>query len=162
MPPGATLAAADWPEELSMSAGSCRTLRIAGLAAACGALTVVPGCASARPVFPPVSLAETMPKVGRRWENISAGRDADWGTPPEHPDVDPPHEALQLRELFRELVRTVEVQMASRDFRRRLEEARTAAGALEGALRKGEARAAEAAFGRLGAACRACHDRYRD
>jgi hypothetical protein len=106
--------------------------------------------------------------VDQRWDNLKLVRAAGWRTPPDHPDVDPPHEALQLVEQYREAARLPEVRGRPEEFRRWLGEAETAAQQLEQALRGGkgpesvDAAAAERAFLGVQAACTRCHGQYRD
>jgi hypothetical protein len=111
--------------------------------------------------------AQVMVGIDERWENLKLVRAAGWKTPPGHPDVDPPHEAVQLVEYFREARRLPTTRARPEDFRRRLSEAEAAAKALEAALRgrpasPGGATAAEGAFRRVEAACARCHARFRD
>jgi protein tyrosine phosphatase (PTP) superfamily phosphohydrolase (DUF442 family) len=119
-------------------------------------------------VAPVPALAELMVGVDERFDNLKQVKAAGWATPPGHPDVDPPHEALQLLEQYREAARLPQVRRRPEDFRRRLADAEAAAGDLEAALRRGkekgsvDAPAAEQAFRRLNTACADCHARYRD
>jgi hypothetical protein len=119
-------------------------------------------------VAPVPALAEVMVEVDGRWENLKRARAAGWKTPPNHPDVDPPHEALQLVERFREAARLAEVKERPDDFHRRLAAAEAAAAEMEQVLQRGRDRgtvdgtAAEEAFRRGGAACAECHAHYRD
>jgi protein tyrosine phosphatase (PTP) superfamily phosphohydrolase (DUF442 family) len=50
--------------------------------------------------FPEVAevagLAQVMVEVDERWGRLKLARAAGWKPPPDHPDIDPPHEALQL------------------------------------------------------------------
>jgi protein tyrosine phosphatase (PTP) superfamily phosphohydrolase (DUF442 family) len=114
--------------------------------------------------FPEVArvndLARLMVALDERWDHLKAVRAAGWKAPPDHADLDPPHEALQLREHYRELARLPEVESRPDDFRRLLGEAEGAAGELEQALRAGQA--AEPAFGRSAALCTQCHVQFRD
>ncbi len=117
--------------------------------------------------FPAVAevggLARLMVEVDQRWDHLGQAREAGWRTPSNHPDIDPPHEALQLVEAYREAVRLPGVREAR--LRRWFAEAEEEAKELERALRgKGgvERAAAEKAFRALGAACLRCHARYRD
>ena len=119
-------------------------------------------------VAPVPELAGLMVGVDERWENLKQVKAAGWATPTDHPDLDPPHEALQLLEQYREAARLPQVQRRPEDFRRRLADAEGAAGDLEGALRRGkdkgsvDAPVAERAFRRLNTACADCHAKYRD
>jgi protein tyrosine phosphatase (PTP) superfamily phosphohydrolase (DUF442 family) len=121
--------------------------------------------------FPEVAkvaaLAELMVDIDERWENLSQVRGAGWKVPPDKPDIDPPHEALQLVEHYREAGRLRQVQERPEEFRQRLAEAQRGAKELETVLRttKGSAvseAAAERAFRQANAACSQCHARYRD
>ena len=49
-----------------------------------------------------------MVQVNTTFENVQAIRKAEWKTPKAKPDLDPPHEALQLVEHFKELQRIAE------------------------------------------------------
>jgi protein tyrosine phosphatase (PTP) superfamily phosphohydrolase (DUF442 family) len=119
-------------------------------------------------VAPVPALAGIMVGVDERWDNLKQIKAAGWATPPGHPDLDPPHEALQLLEQYREAARLPRVQRRPEDFRGRLADAEEAAGELEAALRRGNEKgsvdtsAAERAFRRVEAACAGCHARYRD
>jgi protein tyrosine phosphatase (PTP) superfamily phosphohydrolase (DUF442 family) len=114
--------------------------------------------------FPEVAaipaLAELMVHVDDRWENLKQARAAGWKTPADHPDVDPPHEALQLAEHLREAGRLEEVQKRPADFRALLADAEGKATTLEAALRKRDD--AEPSFRAAEKTCAACHARYRD
>jgi protein tyrosine phosphatase (PTP) superfamily phosphohydrolase (DUF442 family) len=121
--------------------------------------------------FPEVAevtgLAQLMVETDDRWERLKLARAAGWKVPPDHPDVDPPHEALQLVEQYREAERLPRTKERPDEFRRWLEEAREAAEKLETALRPrgGEGvnrEAAESAFKTVDAACTRCHGSYRD
>jgi protein tyrosine phosphatase (PTP) superfamily phosphohydrolase (DUF442 family) len=122
--------------------------------------------------FPEVAevaaLAQAMVAVDERWDRLQQVRAAGWKVPPDHPDIDPPHEALQLQEQYREAARLPQVEARPADFRRRLAEAEGGAAELERVLRQGREKgtvdgaAAEAAFRRSAAGCVECHGRYRD
>ncbi|HEV3259531.1 MAG TPA: hypothetical protein VG013_21880 [Gemmataceae bacterium] len=122
--------------------------------------------------FPEVArvadLAEVMVGIDQQWENMKLIRTADWKVPQGHPDLDPPHEALQLVEHFREAARLRQARQRPEDFRRRLAEAEGAAEQLELVLRLSgkkhavDGRAAENAYRKAGAACTRCHGKYRD
>ncbi len=122
--------------------------------------------------FPEVArvadLAQCMVGIDGRWDNLKAIRAAGWRTPAGQPDLDPPHEALQLVEQYREAARLELVRKRPDDFRRRLADAERRATELEAALRPGkpatpiDRAAAEEAFRKVGQACTRCHARYRD
>jgi cytochrome c556/protein tyrosine phosphatase (PTP) superfamily phosphohydrolase (DUF442 family) len=118
--------------------------------------------------FPEVAavaaLAQVMVEIDERWDHLKQVRAAGWQAPANHPDLDPPHEALQLEEHYREASRRPEVGERSEEFRRWLTEAEEAAKELEGVLRPAprDGDAVERAFRRAGEACSRCHAKYRD
>ena len=79
-----------------------------------------------------------------------------------HPDIDPPHEALQLVEQYREALRLLEVDARPEELRRWLAEAEKDAEGLEAALRGRAGVGVEAAWKKAGAACTRCHAGHRD
>lgn len=103
-----------------------------------------------------------MVDIDRRWDHLKAVREANWQATADHPDIDPPHEALLLLELLTELNRTPEVRAKAEDFRGWMLDAERAGGDLEQALRADDPAAAEEAFGWIGATCKACHGVYRN
>jgi protein tyrosine phosphatase (PTP) superfamily phosphohydrolase (DUF442 family) len=122
--------------------------------------------------FPEVAevaaLAQIMVGVDDRWEHLKQVRAAGWQVPADHPDLDPPHEALQLLELYREAIRLPQTMARPEEFRRLLAEAEDAATKLESFLRarKQQGRvdtiAVEQELQRLNATCTRCHATYRD
>ncbi|MEQ8846798.1 hypothetical protein [Botrimarina sp.] len=115
-------------------------------------------------------MAEAMVAIGHTHDHLKLVAKAGWRSPPEHPDLDPAHEALLMREHFTELLRTDEVAQEPEEFLRLLRESEEAAQQLEHALRAWSARGAEAAppdgvgraADRISARCAACHERFRD
>jgi hypothetical protein len=117
--------------------------------------------------FPEVSevggLAQIMVGIDERWERLKLIRAAQWQVPADHADLDPPHEALQLREQYREASRLATVQERKDEFRQWLSEAEDGASILEQSLRGNvDSKVAEAAFRKLTDGCPQCHARYRD
>jgi hypothetical protein len=121
--------------------------------------------------FPEVAdvpaLAQAMVAVDATWDRLKTLHTAQWKVPPGHSDLDPPHEALQLREHYREALRLRDVERRPQEFRLLLEQAEQAAGDLEAALRPAQKGtvdhlAAETAFRRSGDACLRCHATFRD
>jgi protein tyrosine phosphatase (PTP) superfamily phosphohydrolase (DUF442 family) len=114
-------------------------------------------------VAPVTALAQIMVDIDGRWDHIKLARTAGWKVPDKHPDIDPPHEALQLTEHFRQMGQLPTVKDLPEEFRRWLAESEQAAADLEKALRSQNKRAnAEKAFDRLHSACSQCHAKYRD
>jgi protein tyrosine phosphatase (PTP) superfamily phosphohydrolase (DUF442 family) len=129
-------------------------------------LALVPGD------FPEVAkvpgLAQIMVEIDSRWENMKLIRAAGWEVPVDHPDLDPPHEALQLAEHFREANRLKEVDKRPTQFREWLAECGRKMTKLEHVLRidkesgKRDRLAADEAFKQMDACCVQCHANYRD
>ena len=113
-----------------------------------------------RETAPIPPLAEAMVGVDGVYERLQLCGKAGWKSPSGHPDVDPPHEALRLREIFTEILRTEECKSRPEDFRRMMEATRSASERLETVLRKGEP--ADAAFAALKQTCADCHKPYRN
>jgi protein tyrosine phosphatase (PTP) superfamily phosphohydrolase (DUF442 family) len=122
--------------------------------------------------FPEVAkvggLMQNMVQVDERWELLKQIKASGWKTPKEHPDLDPPHEALMLWEHYDDAARLPEVQKRPAEFRRILSAAESAAKDLEVILRlsmtTGQAPPPEMdrAFRRSESACTQCHARFRD
>jgi protein tyrosine phosphatase (PTP) superfamily phosphohydrolase (DUF442 family) len=115
------------------------------------------------------AFVEMMVRVDGHWDRMKAAQRAGFKSPADQPDIDPPHEALQLTELFREASRLAEVRDRGEDFARKLEAAESQAASLRHALRtlverpdEPSRRAAEAAFLAVSKGCTGCHARYRD
>lgn len=124
--------------------------------------------------FPEVAklppLAEAMVGVEHTHDRLKVIAAAGWKSPPEHPDLEPAHEALLLREHFTELLRTPEVKQQPAPFQALLREGETAGQGLEDALQAWKAAgssdpppaAVTKAFELVSANCKACHIAYRD
>ncbi|REJ68417.1 MAG: hypothetical protein DWQ31_08325 [Planctomycetota bacterium] len=115
-------------------------------------------------------LAEAMVTIERTHDNLKAVMAADWRTPPNHPDIDPAHEALLLREHFTELLRTDHTADQQPAYQQLLIDSEVAARQLETTLRGWQSPAAETEppallshlADRIDRNCRACHQRFRD
>jgi protein tyrosine phosphatase (PTP) superfamily phosphohydrolase (DUF442 family) len=109
------------------------------------------------------ALAEVMVEIDHRWDNLKLSQKSNWKTPADHPDVDPPHEALQIAEQFREAGRLDSTAQASAEFARWLKESEEAGRELEKGLRKSSERSVlDAALRKLSKSCTQCHAKYRD
>ncbi len=119
-------------------------------------------------------MAEAMVHLSHALDRLQLIADSGWKSPPTHPDLDPAHEALLIRELYTELLRTDEVAGEAEDFRGWLHDSEVAARKLEAALQEWQAdeayttpsskpprRVSELAE-RISANCKACHAKYRD
>jgi protein tyrosine phosphatase (PTP) superfamily phosphohydrolase (DUF442 family) len=115
-------------------------------------------------------MAEAMVALEHTHDHLKAIAAASWRVPPEHPDLDPAHEALLLREHFTELLRGDYVQKQPKAFRDLLQDSETAAQELETELRQWQLAQAQQtppeslsrAADRIAANCKTCHQKYRD
>ena len=113
-------------------------------------------------------LAEAMVALEHTHDHLKQVAAAGWKSPPDHPDIDPAHESLLLREHFTEMLRTDAVQKEPEAFQALLRTSEAAALELEAALRAWKAAGmsdpapAAAAFDRVSANCKSCHTAYRD
>lgn len=112
------------------------------------------------------AMAEAMVEIDHSFERMQAVAAAGWKAPPNHPDVDPAHEALILREHFTELLRSDDTARRPKSFQRMLRDSETAARQLESALNLNQRPiaplAAKSALDKIAANCAACHKTYRD
>lgn len=118
-------------------------------------------------VVKPADIVQAMVAIDFHFENLKKSRGAGWKAPADSPDVEPPHEALQLWEHYVELKRQPDTAKRPDDFRKWLDEAEAAAKDLEQLLRAGKAGnldkdAVEKTFRRISANCTHCHAKYRD
>jgi protein tyrosine phosphatase (PTP) superfamily phosphohydrolase (DUF442 family) len=105
---------------------------------------------------------EAMALIDRQKDNLALAEKAGWKAPADHPDIAPPHEALQLRESFTELIRLKTEAERTAAYHDEMRKALGAATALEEALRADKPEAASVAFQRLNQSCNACHEQFRD
>lgn len=109
------------------------------------------------------SLAAAMAQIDRAADNLKLCQEADWQTPPDHPDVAPAREALLVKEGFRETARQLaEVNDYDEPFLNWMREAEQAATALETALGSDGNSTARATFATLQNQCKRCHGVYRN
>jgi hypothetical protein len=118
------------------------------------------------PEFPQVArtprLTEAMVQMEHRLDHLLTAQKEGWRVPRQHPDIEPAHEALQLRELYTELLRMPEIRNRPSEFVGWMRDGEKDARALEVALRAGVRSRADAAMGRVAAGCASCHARYRN
>jgi protein tyrosine phosphatase (PTP) superfamily phosphohydrolase (DUF442 family) len=109
-------------------------------------------------------MADAMTAIEHTHDHLKTVAGAGWKATEKHADIDPPHEALLLREHFTELLRTDEAKKLSAAFRRLLEESETEARSLEELLRSGkpDEQKLDAQFARITARCTSCHKEFRD
>lgn len=112
------------------------------------------------------NMVQRMVEIDERWENLKLIQKAGWVTPKNHPDLDPPHEALLLLEHYVEMGRLPEVQKKPQAFQTMLKQAEREAKELEAALRQAPSaertQSASKAFSASAASCTRCHAQYRD
>jgi len=113
-----------------------------------------------RETAPVPPFAEAMVSVDSGLERVQLCAASGWKKPAGHPDVDPPHEALRLREIFAELMRTDDFKARPPEFRALMEASRSASERLEGLLRTGGS--ADPAFLALKKSCADCHQKWRN
>jgi protein tyrosine phosphatase (PTP) superfamily phosphohydrolase (DUF442 family) len=123
-----------------------------------------------RETAPVPPLAEAMVEIDQTLERLKLSEKSGWRPLDGHPDVDPPHEALQLMEKLHELGRTHDVQSRPGAFRQLLADGEAGAQALHDSLtawsRTGisgnpPAQVA-AAMKTVNSSCTACHKSFRD
>lgn len=115
-------------------------------------------------------LAEAMVAVGHTHDHFALIAKAGWRSPPDHPDLDPAHEALLMREHFTELLRTDDVNEEPAQFLQCLRESEKAARQLENALRAWTPTSLDSeppatiqeASAKIFANCKACHEKFRN
>ena len=115
-------------------------------------------------------LAEAMVALEHTHDHMKEIAAAGWKSPPAHPDLDPPHEALLLREHYTEMLRTDAVQREPEGFQELMRDGEAAAKELELAFAAWkDARfaapvpeAIPAALDRVTKNCAACHQQFRD
>jgi protein tyrosine phosphatase (PTP) superfamily phosphohydrolase (DUF442 family) len=113
-------------------------------------------------------LADAMIVIEKAHGHLAAAEQSGWRAPDDHPDLDPAHEALLLREHFAELQRTPESLDRPQGFRDLLRHSERAALALEESLRGWSRREppipAEIgeSFAEMTHACSTCHREFRD
>lgn len=118
-------------------------------------------------IAPVPPIAEAMVHVDEKYDHLKLAQKAGWVKPKDHPDIDPPHEALQLRELLFEMMRTDEFKAKPDDFKKWSVESMEQAESLHRLLKDGPATAetktkSDALMTSLKKGCTDCHKVYRD
>ena len=119
----------------------------------------------------PASFIEAMVELSNTWDQLKELAAADFKTPTDNPDLTAAHEALQLNEHYREMMRTDEFQMRddlqaamtraekqSAELHKLLKQLEKESGSAKSELRK----KVEAQFGLVGNDCKSCHAAFRD
>jgi len=109
-------------------------------------------------------LAEAMIGVDQHNDHLKLIQKAGWRTPPDHPALDPAHEALLLQEHFHEIGRTEDTKKRPAAYVKTLTDSEQAAIKLREALsaKPIDAKAADSAFKTVAASCTSCHKGFRD
>lgn len=109
-------------------------------------------------------MADAMVRIDRHWDHLKQIRDAGWKVPADHPDLDPPHEALLVMEHFHEIGRAESAKGLQPEFKKHLAASEAGAKDLRDALaaKPVNAGAAAAAFKTVAQSCTDCHRVYRD
>jgi protein tyrosine phosphatase (PTP) superfamily phosphohydrolase (DUF442 family) len=113
-----------------------------------------------REAAPIPALAEAMVGLDEVLERLQLCAKAGWRKPAEHPDLDPAHEALRVREILSEILRTDDCKTRSDEFRAMMEAAREVSARLESRLWAAEQ--ADQEFAALKKSCTDCHKPYRN
>jgi protein tyrosine phosphatase (PTP) superfamily phosphohydrolase (DUF442 family) len=109
-------------------------------------------------------LADAMIAIEHTHDHLKTVAAAGWKATEEHADIDPPHEALLLREHYTELLRTGDVKGRPVEFHKLLKQSEANAQRLEDALRasKRDLTNVNRQFDRVTADCTSCHQTFRD
>jgi hypothetical protein len=115
-------------------------------------------------------LVEAMGQIEHAHDHLKSLAANDWKQLENHPDLEPAHEALLLREQFTEMLRTDEVLREPAEFQRLVKASESDAQRLEDVLHAWQAKkapqptptAARKALDLVTAHCTACHKQYRD
>lgn len=109
-------------------------------------------------------MADAMIAIEHTHDHLKAVAAAGWKPIEKHADIDPPHEALLLREHFTELLRTDEAKHQPAAFQKLLQESETEAKTLEDLLRSSpsDQPKLDAQFARVTGSCASCHKSFRD
>lgn len=115
-------------------------------------------------------LAEAMVALEHTHDHMKEIAAAGWRTPPAHPDLEPAHEALLLREHFTELLRADDVRREPAEFQELLRSSEQAAQELEDGLRAWQSASDQTqppqslgrSMERITVMCKSCHEKYRD
>jgi protein tyrosine phosphatase (PTP) superfamily phosphohydrolase (DUF442 family) len=109
-------------------------------------------------------MADAMVALEHTHDHLKQIADVGWKSPPKHPDLDPAHEALLLREHYTEMLRMEQVAREPEAFRKILSDSEVAAKRLLDALNATpvSSESAKSALDSVTQSCAACHAAYRD
>ncbi len=119
-----------------------------------------------KPDFPETGdvppLADAMVALERTHDHVKQIAANDWKPLPKHPDIDPAHEVLLLREHYTELLRADDVPGQPAEFQKLMHEGEAAAIGLERAMTEADYTAAGQALTAINQNCASCHQQFRD
>jgi protein tyrosine phosphatase (PTP) superfamily phosphohydrolase (DUF442 family) len=117
-------------------------------------------------------MAEAMVAIEHTFGNLERLADANWQPPNNHPDLDPAHQALMLKEHFTEMLRAEYVQPEPAGFQQILGHSRRLSEQLEDCLRQQDAtddqtstedtESADRILKAIRVECKQCHQQFRD
>ncbi len=107
-------------------------------------------------------LADAMVALERTHDHVKQIAANDWKLLAKHPDIDPAHEVLLLREHYTELLRADDVSGQPAEFQKLMREGEAAAIALERAMAETDYTAAGKALTAINQNCSSCHKVFRD
>lgn len=113
-------------------------------------------------------IVQAMVAIDEHCERLRACQKNGWKSPPDHPDIAPAHEAVQLWEQYLELQRADETRARPADFREMLQASERAADELRSHLGKGATSPpgndplADSVFRRITEQCARCHKQHRN
>lgn len=118
----------------------------------------------------PPPMAAAMVELEHTHDHLRRAAGAGWESPADHPDIDPSHEALLLREHYTEMLRADYSKRQPPAFRAMLKQGEQAARKLEDLLRHAASssadptthRAMSDALTTISSQCAACHQQFRD
>jgi protein tyrosine phosphatase (PTP) superfamily phosphohydrolase (DUF442 family)/cytochrome c556 len=114
-------------------------------------------------VAPVPPIMEAMVALEHAFEGLTFSKKAGWTKPADHPDIDPPHEALRAREIVTEILRTDEHKARPADYQGWMKASLDAATELETLLRaKAPFASLDATYAKLQKSCADCHKPYRN
>jgi protein tyrosine phosphatase (PTP) superfamily phosphohydrolase (DUF442 family) len=110
------------------------------------------------------AMAQAMVSVDMHHDHLKALQKTGWQPTADHPDLDPAHEALQLREQLHEIGRSEAGRAYPDDFRVMLVKSEKLVASLNDVLktRPLDRPAADKLAREIGTSCTACHKAYRD
>ena len=114
------------------------------------------------------TVVDVMVRLDEHWQNLRAIRKADYKVPSNNPDLRPLAEAVLVAELYREALRSPEIQSRKSDFVNQLKSAEQEAWELHRFLKSAsddstlDRQKADELFSRVQQRCASCHKAHRN